>query len=195
MIDKTLLNISSIIIGTAGLYSVLTKFSVPQLNSAFWGINPYAVKRDIIDGVMTTIFTLFTLTGLFVQAILFIFESSFKDRIYNTSFYLLYFVIGIVIVTLIVFLLAKIGKIIAEKRWRPIIIENQREIFERSFSIVENNGLNEEQFGWPDRERYSQQNLEGIDGNITQIEELLELPNKLIDRKERIKQLEGYFKK
>ena len=47
LMDRTILNIVSILIGGAGLVTALTGFNVPQLNMSFWGENPFAVKRDV----------------------------------------------------------------------------------------------------------------------------------------------------
>jgi hypothetical protein len=55
--DRTILNLLSLIIGGSGIFVVLTKFNVPELNMSFLGENPFAIKRDAIDNVMTWIFT------------------------------------------------------------------------------------------------------------------------------------------
>jgi hypothetical protein len=50
--DKTLLDLISLLIAGAGLFAVLTKFNVPQLRATYWDENPYALKRDEIDRVI-----------------------------------------------------------------------------------------------------------------------------------------------
>ena len=65
--DKTSLNLISIVLGGVGLFVVLTKFSVPELHATFLGSNPFAAKRDTIESVMTWLFTGLTLLGLLVQ--------------------------------------------------------------------------------------------------------------------------------
>jgi len=60
-LDKTIINLATILISGTGLFVVLTKFNVPELNMSFVGGNPYAVKRDIIEGVMSFVFTYLTL--------------------------------------------------------------------------------------------------------------------------------------
>ena len=61
------MNLLSFIIGGGGLFVVLTKFNVPELNMMFFGENPFAIKRDTIDTVMTWIFTVMTLIGILLQ--------------------------------------------------------------------------------------------------------------------------------
>ena len=51
--DKTLLDLISLLIAGAGLFAVLTKFNVRQLRATYFGENPYALKRDEIERVMT----------------------------------------------------------------------------------------------------------------------------------------------
>src|SRR5919109_554028 len=63
-VDKTMMTILSLRIGGAGLFASLTKFNVPELNMTFLDSNPYAIKRDDIDYVMTWIFTGLTLLGV-----------------------------------------------------------------------------------------------------------------------------------
>ena len=57
-LDKTLLNLSTILFAGSGLFAVLTKFSVPELNLTIMGGNPYhiKIKREKIEKVMTWIF-------------------------------------------------------------------------------------------------------------------------------------------
>ena len=62
--DKTSLNIVSIVLGGVGLFVVLTKFSVPELHATFLDSNPFVVKRDVIESFMTWLFTGLTLFGL-----------------------------------------------------------------------------------------------------------------------------------
>ncbi|MFA6472823.1 MAG: hypothetical protein WCU00_12360, partial [Candidatus Latescibacterota bacterium] len=54
-IDKTSLNLISILISGAGLFAVLTKYNVPELNMTYLDGNPFAEKREVIDCFMTWI--------------------------------------------------------------------------------------------------------------------------------------------
>jgi hypothetical protein len=68
MLDETLLNLTTILVSGAGLFAVLTKFSVPELRMRFFDENPFEIKREEIDLVTTWILTLLALVGLILQA-------------------------------------------------------------------------------------------------------------------------------
>ncbi len=50
-LDKTILNLLTLLIAGGGLFAVLTKFDVPQLRMSFLGENLYALKRDVVDKI------------------------------------------------------------------------------------------------------------------------------------------------
>lgn len=81
--DKTIINLLTILVSGSGLFVVLTKFNVPELNMLFLGENPYALKRDIIDNVMTWTFTSLALFGLLFQVAGEIFGRDVPERIHR----------------------------------------------------------------------------------------------------------------
>lgn len=194
MLDKTLINLSSLIISGAGLYSALTKYSVPQLNNAFWGLNPFAVKRDIIDSVMTTIFTLLTMIGLILQAFLFVFEDRISERQYDVVFYLWYLAIGAIFISIIVWLLSLFGKWLARCKWKPVIVESQYELYLWTLKVIENGGIYEEVKN-ANREEIIFSNYKTADERMEQFESLFEIKQKSEDRIIRINKIGKYFKK
>ncbi|RKY36626.1 MAG: hypothetical protein DRP78_03140, partial [Candidatus Omnitrophota bacterium] len=141
--DKTLINLLTILLGGGGLFSVLTKYSVPELNATFWGKNIFAVKRDIIEKVMTRIFILMSALGLVIQ----VFGEILRvpARIYSIEFYFCLFVIGFVVTLGIVFLCAFVGKKIAKIKWLPEIIKSQRELFNQAKYIIAHDCWREDQ--------------------------------------------------
>ena len=56
----------------------------------------------------------------------------YKRQLHSTSFYFKTFVIGIIVMGVFVNLLGIAGNGIAKKKWLPIIVEKQAEIFELS---------------------------------------------------------------
>jgi hypothetical protein len=86
MMDRTLLNLTTILISGAGLFAVLTKFSVPELRMAFFGENPFAIKREQIEFVMTWIFTSLAISGLLVQVFKEILGNEIPERLHNFKF-------------------------------------------------------------------------------------------------------------
>ena len=85
--DRTILNLLSLTSGGSGLFVVLTKFNVPELNMSFFGENPFAIKRDAIDNVMTWIFTCLALLGVVLQICGEIWSDRFPERQHQIRFY------------------------------------------------------------------------------------------------------------
>ena len=195
--DKTLINLLSILIGGAGLFAVLTKFSVPDLNMTFLGENPFAVKRDSIDKVMTWMFMGLALAGVLIQVLRLIFDDRLAERLHGPWFYALAAVAGVFAVAALVIGLAFTGNKIAKAFWLPKIIESQRELFQSSAFIVEHDGWREDQIpvrqDLQNKEFYRQKNYETVNNRLGQIERLLDLPNSSGDLTERLKKLGPYF--
>lgn len=84
--DKIILSVLAIVLSGAGLFVALTKFNVPELNMAFFGENPFAIKRDEIETVMTWPFALLAMLGLLLQAVVAMFDLQLQDRAHTTGF-------------------------------------------------------------------------------------------------------------
>jgi hypothetical protein len=67
--------------------------SVPELRMSFFGENPFAIKRDTIDSVMTWSFTLLAISGLVVQGFKEILEANSPIRLHKAKVYLLFFLL------------------------------------------------------------------------------------------------------
>src|SRR5665213_45871 len=117
--DRTTLNIVSIVAGGAGLFVVLTKVNVPELNMTFLGANPFAIKRDAIEGVMTWIFTLLTLAGAVLQLAGEIWRKRFHSGTRSSRFYAVVTVGAVLITTLVVLSLTFLGNRFARRSWQP----------------------------------------------------------------------------
>ena len=195
--DKTLVNLISILVTGSGLFAVLTKFNVPELSGTFWGHNPFMIKRDAIDTTMTWIFASLALFGLLAQVFAEIVGDALPDRLYTSSSYVVFFIGGLVCTTLLVFLLGSIGKRLARRKWFPRIIESNTEGFRSIQSILANDGWREDQLAHkdsiPDPENYRKKNLEQASQRLAQIEKLLELSNVSDDLEPRIRRLRPYF--
>lgn len=196
--DKTIINLLTILVSGSGLFVVLTKFNVPELNMLFLGENPYALKRDIIDNVMTWTFTSLALFGLLFQVAGEIFGRDVPERIHRARFYLLFFVIGSLSMVLAVWFLTGFGNWIARRAWLPVVVENQRQLFRSSLFVVEHDGWREDQVSVKDKiehpQSYKDENLKTASNRISQIEKVLDLPQSPDDLKTRIERLKPYFR-
>jgi hypothetical protein len=84
-LDKTILGLIALTLAAGGALTVLTKYSVPQVNQTFLDSNLFAVKRDAIEGTMNWLFAAVALAGVLVQAVAYIVqlpERSHAPRIY-----------------------------------------------------------------------------------------------------------------
>jgi hypothetical protein len=139
-LDKTILNLLTILISGSGIFAVLIKFSVPELNITFMGGNPYIIKRDIIEKVMTRIFIALALIGLLIQTYAVIYGNKLNERLYSISFYIVFFLACIAGMTILVICLGAIGKYIAKKIWWPQLIKKQHKGFHLAEEIIKNGG-------------------------------------------------------
>ncbi len=200
-IDKTILNLLAILIAGAGLFAILIKFDVPELNFTFFDENPYGIKRDIIEKILTWIFIVVALFGLLIQTYSVIVGDKLSERLYSTSFYTIFFLIGLVAMFVAVVFLGAIGKCIAKKIWWPQIIQKQSEGFQLAEDIIRNKGFykNEldkiEKYSEEQKQQLPLQRYKQCDKILTQIENLLEIKNVPRTREERYINIEKYFKK
>jgi hypothetical protein len=111
----------------------------------YFNQNPFALKKDAIDSVMTWLFTSLALIGLVIQVFKEIFGGEIADRLHRPKIYLLFFLVGLVAMVWAVWLLSSCGKWIAKRNWFPEMIKIHREMFESSLFIVEHGGWREEQ--------------------------------------------------
>ncbi len=197
--DKTSLNLISIVLAGVGLFVVLTGFSVPELHATFLGTNPFAVKRDIIASVMTGLFTGLALLGLLVQVGVAIWSNNIEERIHTTRFYIAFFVVMLAVGVALVPLLTAVGNRVARRSWLPQIVENQKEVYKATRFVIEHDGWREDQLParatLADPERYRTANLETAARQVEQIEKLLELVSSSGDLRARLDGLTPYFER
>ena len=143
--DKTLLDLITLLIAAAGLFAVLTKFNVPQLRATYWNENPYALKRDEIDRVMTWLFTGMAGIGIVVQFVKLGIFYDLPERRYGATTYSLFFGLGIIVMGVALLAVAKIGYWIAKRRWFPKTVESQEPLYQAAKFILEHDGWREDQ--------------------------------------------------
>lgn len=198
--DKTILNLLTILIAGAGLFAVLTKFDVPQLRMSFFGENPYTIKRDVIDKIMTRIFSGLALFGLLIQTYSLIFAHQLSERIYNTSSYVIFFLVGFGIMIGVLYSLGILGKCIARRIWLPEIVQKQSESFQVAGEIIKNGGYrNDDLANIEHRTNDQKRNLmekhyKHCDEILARIEDLIDIRDLSKTRDEKYRNLEKYFK-
>jgi len=198
MMDKIIVNLTSILLSGTGFFVVFTKFNVPELRSSFYGQNPFMIKADQIDNVTTWIFTGLAIIGLLIQVLKEIFGMSIPDRIHTVRYYIFFFIIGVFAMVWLTWGFSSVSKLIARQIWLPKIINSHSESFSKALFIVEHDGWREDQIRnkdtLKDSERYKNANYESVERSLKQIERLLDLPKNEDDFSKRIEKLKHYFK-
>jgi hypothetical protein len=197
--DRTILNLLSLIIGGSGIFVVLTKFNVPELNMSFIRENPFAIKRDAIDNVMTWIFTSLALIGLVLQILGEIWSDRLPGRQYTIRFYASFSLASLVAAVAVVVVLTAVGNRIAKSIWLPLIVAKMTEGYTQARFIVEHDGWRADQLTvkatLPDPTSYRRANFETAEGRVAQIEKLLDLRSGGSELKVRVERLKPYFEK
>ena len=198
MMDKTSLNLISILIGGAGLFVAITKFNVPELNMTFLDTNPFAIKRDEIDSVMTWIFTSLAGVGVLVRAVVLISDCR-EERSHKTCYYVSFFLITFTLTAFLVMLLTVVGNKLARTRWLPKIVENQGELYKSSKFIIEHDGWREDQLPVKDNfqnpEENRRENHQAADQYLTQMEKLLDIIPAREAHPQRLARIKTYFER
>lgn len=196
--DKTILNILSVFIAGAGLFAASNKYKVPEINYSFWGSNPFAIKKDIIDGVLTWYFIVFALLGLLFRFIPIICKNNISiERKYNNKFYIKFSIITLFLMFISVVIIGNIGRYVAKGRWFPLVIQNQKEAFIQAKYIIEHDGLRDDQLRQKDLlddiEKYRKINYESAEKILNQIERLLEIKSNSKKIDDRVRYLEQFL--
>ena len=194
----TILDLVTILIAGAGLFVVLTKYYVPPLKFTILKENLFLIKRDIINNTMTRLFTGLAYIGISIRAVSMIYGFNLKKRIYNTEFYMRFFVTGFTATAFIVFCLFCFGKFISRKKFLPVLAEAYKENFQQAIVIIENDGWREDQLllreKTLDHRKIKSENYFQAKKVINIIEDLIDLPNGSGDLKARAEKLKEYFK-
>ena len=93
--DRTIINLVTLLISGIGIFAALTKYSAPELSKSYWGENPFALKRDKIDAVMIWIFTFLFAFGLLFHALTLILIHDIPERKYGIVIYATVFFSGL----------------------------------------------------------------------------------------------------
>jgi hypothetical protein len=180
-VDRTLINIASIVLGGAGLLTVLTGFNVPETSSSFYGDNPFLIKREAIQTSMDWIFSGVAVLALLLQLWAEIMGLGLPDRRHTSTFYVMFAGASLVAVALIVWLLSKMGRSIARRSWLPRVIGPQRDLLGDAAAIVKNDGLSDQEmavaaeYSGPRREERSEANFRQALQYVGQMERLFEV--------------------
>lgn len=197
--DRTLLDLISLLFAGAGLFAALTKFNVPQLRATYFNENPYALKRDEIESVMTWAFTAVAGIGMVAQFVKLGILYDLPERNYGATTYSFFFGLGIIVVFIALLAVGKIGYWIAKKRWLPKIVEGQEPLYQSAKFILEHEGWREDQWekraGLSDKEKYVAANMDTACKYLNQIEDLFDCPSGHLESKDRIRQLARFFQK
>jgi hypothetical protein len=176
-----MINLASLLLGGAGLFTVLTGFNVPETTSSFWGENPFAIKRDAIETAMDWIFSSVALVALLLQAYAEILGDELPQYLHSRRFYVWFAGGALIAVVALVWLLSAGGRAIARRWWISRVIRDQGNLFQRAESVIRNDGFPDEELpatqGYTPEKRGERRvaNFTDAERNIRQVEKLFEL--------------------
>jgi hypothetical protein len=172
MLDQTIVNIVSILMGSVGLIGAITKYDFPKARRTVFGENLFFLKEEIINSTITWSFTVVASIGFIFQIICGeIYSEKIPDRIYQPNTYLSIFIVGIFLSLIMIILVKSLSRAISRFFWEPQIIHKCQE----NFSLAKNLDSRAEKI-------------------ISWMEELLEIKDKEKDLLMRIARLEKYYK-
>lgn len=204
-LDKTLLDLIGVLVTGIGIYAVFTKYSVPGLNDpelshTFFGSNPFASKRDIIEQVVTKFYTWVAMFGFALQGFSIVIGNGVtQERIHASTTYLIFFIAGAITAWPITRGIAFFARLVAKRYWLPDVVRGQYELYDKVCDILANDGLRTDEAkhvhqhkpGYTDHRK--KENLAEVDGLLRQIEKLLELKSTQGANSERLARIKIYF--
>ena len=180
MIDKTIVQIVSIVIASTGLFAALSRYHSREARQAFWGDSPFILKKEMIDGVLSLCYASWTLVGFIIQWILVIFNPNMPIRIYRLLDYILLSVTIVVCSIIVIKILSRIGYWIARPKWKYDAIKQMRANYLNAKYIVEHDGWREDQY---DQREHISNAQDVININYKEAKETIERQLKLYDIK------------
>lgn len=204
LLDKTILNMLSILMSGAGIFSVLSQFYIPkeppELHMTFYGANPFAIKHShqlSVKNLTDNLFIGLAALGLFIQVPLAIYEDDIHKSGFSKNQYWLVFIFIAFVIAFLVISSAAFAKRRAKKKWFPEIIQSQRDAFDQAKDILSHDGWRTDQLNVKntisDPEKYRIINFETAKKHIVQLEKLLSVKSQADDLKDRIEKIEPYF--
>jgi hypothetical protein len=178
--DRTQLNIISIILGGAAILLVIKGYNVPEVNMTFYDSNPFGVKRDAIVTAMKWVSALVALVGICLRLFVEIKGEGLRTRSRNWKghHYVIFCASWIIAIGIMVVVLNELGNKIARSQWEPTVIQGQHDNFEHAKFVAEHDGE-------PNERKEAEHDL-GI------IEELLEVESSG-DLRQRVERLQPKF--
>ena len=176
MLDKTMLNLLSLVIAAHGILFALVRFNPREAIMTFFDKNLYLLKRDIIDDCKKFIFAIVTIAGLAIQAIP-ILHQHIPERIYPVQYYPRWTLTILILTFLISLILEYASRLLGKRVSRRRLIPELKPNFEIARDVIENRT----------EKKYD---LEGI---LNRIEDLLDLHPATENLEERFMELSEYF--
>jgi hypothetical protein len=179
--DRTILNIVSLIIGGVGLFLALVGYNTPELNQTFFDENPFAKKRDTIQTVHTWSFAIFASLGVAIQVGAEVWSDPAQARLFSPQHYAAFALVAILVVSFLAIATVGLARLIARRIWRPRAVEDHREMIDICRFVIENGGWERQHIAewqsWQDseRQRVLAQNAKSLEDRIAHMESLLEV--------------------
>jgi hypothetical protein len=197
-IDRTALNIVSLVMGAVGIIGAFSGSNVSpsDANAGTFGTNLFAMKREIIAAEAAFGFAMLAAFMLLLQLVMEIFDWPKDDRDDRTwTYYLRVLVIAAILAWPICVALARTSEARARNHWRPMVISGKRESLEKARIVIESRGaMNGPGDTKPTTDEKMRSNrLKAEDNYLAEIEHLLEIQIPAGDLEARVKALSRIF--
>ena len=136
MLDKTLVSIIAMVFGGVGLIGAITRFDIPKSERTVFGENLFLQKENIINNVITWVFTIYAMIGLILQILLGEIIQ-LEERLHSTGFYFSALSIALIVIISLVPLMKRLSKWIARDYWVPELVKKARENYLLAKSLIE----------------------------------------------------------
>jgi uncharacterized protein (DUF2236 family) len=83
--DRTTINLASLLLGGAGVFAVLFEYNVPELRKSYWNESPFAVKAEIIRSTRSWFFIALAVVATAIQASAEIWSDRVAERSYGAT--------------------------------------------------------------------------------------------------------------
>ena len=128
--DKTLLNIISMILGAVGLIGAITKYDFPKARKTVYGENLFALKENIVNNFVVWYFTLYAAFGLFIQVVFGeVFADGMKDRLHDNGFYLMALIVSLGLIASLIPILKSLSRWVSKSYWHSEIVPKAKANF------------------------------------------------------------------
>lgn len=140
-VDETGLSIVALVVSSMAIFAGLVQAGGPKLTSSFYGENPFSIKAAAINYYLERVFVALGVSGMSLQAIVYVFADRLPRSHYTTGSYVFVLVAALVVTSGALYLLRVVAHRRARRLWYPRLFPDQSAIYRKLVVAAENDGL------------------------------------------------------